>query len=449
MLFKGYFVNIPPLLNDVLADIGNRDKDDDFEDIVNSAVQSFFSFYTPRYISANLAVELEKYVLHYYIMRRIGSGNVKKFRQIFRNKWNTIMPYYERILETIENENSYFTNPILTADIHRDEYEVGTNDEVVDTIHNADTVFDTTRDEDYEGAGTHTTDDDIDRSMEQNDRLTHDEDTSKSHTGSDTKSHEEDTTKSHTGTDTKTIDEETGKVHEGSDTKSHDETTSKSHTGNFSETGNSVEVNRYLDTPQSVADRVWETDGQGHLKLSDYYLTDIRGITNEYSKSGNDAYNESGTDNYSESGTNEYSDTINVDHSETGTNTYSETGSDDYNESGTNTFSETGTDDYTDVKTISKTEGETLDRDEATTSTYDKSITGRDITDFDELSKKTTDQDTTRDNDTDRLGYDGYSPADLLMRYRDTFTRTFEEIATELQECFYNLVEVDDLIDFV
>lgn len=369
MLYKGYWVHIPPTLNDVLADIGGVDKDSDFEDIVDSAVTSFFSFWTPHYITNTFAQELEKYVLNYYIMRRIGSGNVKKWKQLFRNKWRSIMPYYERILETIEKENDYFTNPILTADIHREEAVVGTLDQTQDTIHNADTVFTTSRDEDYQGSGTHTTDDDIDKTKSQSETLIHDGENTKQHTGNDT----------------------------------------KQHSGNFSESGHSTEINRYLDTPQSVADRVWETDAQGHLKLSDYYLTDIRGITNDYTKSGTDAYTESGT----------------------------------------NAYNESGTEDFTDTKTTQITEGETLDRDEATTNTYEKGITGRDTTDLDELGKKVTDQDTTQNTENDKLGYDGYSPADLLMRYRDTFTKTFQDIVCELEEVFYNLVEVDDLIDFV
>ena len=132
-----------------------------------------------------------------------------------------------------------------------------------------------------------------------------------------------------------------------------------------------------MDTPQSNANRVWESDAQGHLKLSDYYLTDIRGITNEYSKSG--------AVNWDEAGTNEHTDNTDV----------------------------------------------------------------HDITDLDETGQKVTDQDTTRLTKTDKLGYDGYSPVDLMMRYRDSFTRTFEDIALEFADIFYNLVEVDDLIDFV
>lgn len=304
-MIKGYWTNIPPLFSEVLADIGGVDPDSDFEDIVDASVTEFFRFWTPVYMTSTFATILEKFVLNYYIMRRCGSGNRKKFIQLFRNKWREIMPYYERILETIEKENDYFENPIITADIHKEEDVKGTLDETQDTTHNADTDFTTNRE----------------------------------------------------------------LVHEGSDTKRHDET--------WSETGHSTEINRYLDTPQSVADRVWETDQQGNLKLSDYYLTDIRGITNDYSKSG--------AVNYTEAGTNEHTD----------------------------------------------------------------DTTGHDITDLDETGQKITDQDTTSLRKTDKLGYDGYSPADLLMRYRDTFTRTFEDIALELQECFYNLVEVDDLIDYV
>lgn len=289
MMFKGYWTHIPPLFSDVLADVGNVSKDADFDDIVDASVEEWFNFWTPKYITTTFATELEKFILHYYIMRRCGSGNIKKFKQLFRNKWRSIMPYYERILETIEKENDYFQNPILTANIHREEDIAGTMDETQDTTHNADTDFTTQR--------------------------------------------------------------------------------TLNHSGTWNEQGHSTEINRYLDTPQSVADRVWETDSQGHLKLSDYYLTDIRGITNDYEKSGAD----------------QHIDTNN----------------------------------------------------------------GHDVTDLDETGQRVTDQDTTKLTKTDKLGYDGYSPADLMMRYRDTFTRTFEDIACEFEEVFYNLVEVDDLIDYM
>lgn len=305
MLIKGYYVQIPPTLAEVLAKEAHISENSDFDDIVNASYASWFSWWTPRYITSTFATILEKYILSYYIMRRCGSGNIRKFKQLFKNKWRSIMPYYERILETIEKENNYFENPILTADIHKEEDVAGTLDETQDTTHNADKDFVTSR------------------NLE----------------------------------------------HEGSDTKTH--------TGSWSEQGHNTEINRYLDTPQSVADRVWETDAQGHLKLTDYYLTDIRGITNDYNKSGSETW--------SEAGTNEHTD----------------------------------------------------------------DTTGHDVTDLDETGQRVTDQDTTKLTKTDKKGYDGYSPVDLLMRYRDSFTRTFEDIALEFQDIFYNLVEVDDLIDFV
>ena len=116
-MYKDYHVTIPPTLAEVLADIGNVSEDAEFDTIVNAAFQSFFSFYVPKKISTACAQDLEKFVLHFFIMRRVGSGNIKKFKQIFRNKWNSIIPYYERILETEENESDYFTNPILSTDM--------------------------------------------------------------------------------------------------------------------------------------------------------------------------------------------------------------------------------------------------------------------------------------------------------------------------------------------
>ena len=382
---KDYYVNIPPTLAEVLADIGHVSADAEFDDIVNAAYASFFAFYTPKKITSAMAQDLEKFVLNYFIMRRVGSGNIRKWRQMFRNKWNSIMPYYERLLETQENETNYFSNPILNVDVIKNQEWTGTKDSQEDTTHNADTEFNTRRVEDETEQATHDTD----------------EEKSKSHSGSDSKTHDENYSKTHSGTDS----------------KSHDETDSKTHSGSFSEQEHETEINRYLDTPQSNANRVWETDSQGNLKLSDYYLTDIRGITNDRTKSGSDQYTESGTDNYTEAGTNSYTET------------------------GTDYYGETGTDTYSDA--------ETVDRDESMSTDRDKTTTGTDTTDLDETGQKIYDEDTSHSQTDDALGYEGVSPVDLLLKYRESFLRIYEDIVNELTEVFYNLVEVDDLIDFV
>lgn len=149
-MIKGYFVQVPPTLAEVLADIGGKSADADFDEIVNAAFASFFSFYTPRLISNTLAVDLEKFVLNYFILRRVGSGNIRKWRQIFRNEWSRIIPYYERLLETQENESNYFENPIRNVDMKHGEEAEGTR--------NTDTDRDRTTGLTHTGTGTHTTD---------------------------------------------------------------------------------------------------------------------------------------------------------------------------------------------------------------------------------------------------------------------------------------------------
>ena len=288
-MIKGYFVNIPPHLSEVLARIGQVSEDEDFDVIVNSAYEAFFTFYTPKRISNELAVELEKFVLNYFIMRRVGSGNIRKWKQIFRNKWNSIMPYYERLLETEENEKEYFKNPIANVDVSKDMNWQGTLDSQEDTTKNSDTDFDTQR--------------------------------------------------------------------------------TLQHSGQFDEHANGVEINRYLDTPQSEVSRIWERDAQGNLNLNDLYLTDIRGITTDSDRSGHDSH----TDN----------------------------------------------------------------------------TTGHDDTVSEETGQKVLDQDTTHTQKDEKFGYEGVNPSELMEKYRETFLRTFENIVNELEPCFYQLVEVDDLIDFV
>ena len=260
-MIKDYFVNIPPLFSEVLADIGGVSKDSDFDAIVNAACSSFFSFYTPKKLTQAQAQNLEKFILNFYIMRRVGSGNVKKFQQIFRNRWNSIIDYYERLIETQENESEYFLDPIVNAHI--------TNE--------------------VEGEGTVDTD--------------------------------------------------------------------ETHADANSESGSTSEIDRYSDTPQGDSSKIWETytDAQGntHVRLTDIYLTDIRGITTSASRSGNT----SGT--------------------------------------------------------------------------------------------KNTDTDTTHKETGNKKGFEGVSPSELLQKYRETFLRIYEDFAAEFEQCFYNIVEVDDLIDYV
>lgn len=159
----------------------------DYDALINASFANFFSFYTPDVITSTMATDLEKFVLHFFILRRIGCGNRSKWVEMFRNKWRSIIPYYERLLETQENESNYFTNPITNNDVTRDGWN------------NKD--------------------------------------------------------------------------------------------GNASGT----ETNRYLDTPQGDASRVWETDGQGHLKLNDTYLTDVRGISSGTTNHENGSFHETKT----------------------------------------------------------------------------------------------------------------------------------------------------------
>lgn len=260
-MIKDYNVNIPPLFSEVLANIGNVSPSADFDDIIAAARASFFSFYTPKKITATQAEDLEKFILNYYVMRRVGSGNVKKFKQIFKNKWYSVIDYYERLIDTQENETNYFENPILNANY--------TNS--------------------VDGSGT--------------------------------------------------VD------------------TTENHSNSNSDSGSTTEIDRYSDTPQGDSSQIWETytDAQGHthVRLTDLYLTDIRGITTNYSRTGSDS------------------------------------------------------------------------------------------------GDKTIDTDTTKKETADKVGFDGVSPAELLQKYRETFLRIYEDFAAEFESCFYNLVEVDDLINYV
>lgn len=305
-MIRDYYVPIPPHLFEVLQDISGSTSED-FDTVIAAARSYLFNFTYPVPSSDKQA--LEEFIMNRFILRRIGSGNVRKWRQMFKSKMLEIMPYYGRLLES---EHLSF-DPLINNDIT-------TTDDAADTL---DTTRDKRTDNDY---------------TYEKEGVTHNE-------------HETDGT--------------------------HADQYSKSGT----ESGNETELNRYMDTPQGNSSRVWETDGQGNIRLSDYYITDVRGITKNASRNWSESGSDSGTTH--EEGTND--------------GTYSEEGND-----------------------------------------------SRDI-----VEHETIDTDTTHTNENYRLGVAGVSKSNLLSEFRETFLRIYTDISGELEPLFYNLVEVDDILDFV
>ena len=305
-MYKDYFVKIPPHLFDVLQDISGSTSED-FDTVINAARTILFNF-TYRVPTSDKQA-LEEFILNRFILRRIGSGNVKKWRQMFKSKMLEIMPYYGALLETEHIEY----DPLINNDITTTDDGAGTLDSVRDK--RTDNDYSYTKD----GSNTHDREDD--------------------------------------GT----------------------------HSGQYSKSGtesaNNTEINRYSDTPQGDSSRIWEVDAQGNPRLTDYYVTDVRGITNNGSRS----WSESGSDSGA---------------------THNET-----TESGT--YEESGND-------------------------------NRDI-----VEHETIDTDTTTTNENYKIGVSGSSKSKLVNEYRETFLRIYSDIAGELEPLFYNLVEVDDILDFV
>lgn len=245
-MIRSYYVNIPPHLSDVMADLGNVSESAEFDTIINAGRAALFNFSYP--IPSQDKVNFETWFCNHFIMRRIGSGNIKKWKQMFKAKLLDIMPYYKDLLDSTHLE----FDPLINQDL-------GTTD-------TGNATSDTTRDRTY------------------------------------------------------------------------------------NENGNRTEINRYSDTPQGDSSRIWELDAQGHPVLTDIYLTDIRGITESYSKTGGE--------------------------------------------------------------------------------------------------HEVTDNDQTHNNSGTRLGLSGVGRSQLLKEYRETFLRIFQMIAEEMNEVFYNLVEIDDILDY-
>lgn len=245
-MIRSYYVNIPPHLSDVMADLGNVSESADFDTIISAGRTALFNFSYP--IPSQDKVNFETWFCNHFIMRRIGSGNVKKWRQMFKAKLLDIMPYYKDLLDSTHLE----FDPLINQDL-------GTTD-------TGSATSDTTRDRTY------------------------------------------------------------------------------------NENGSRTEINRYSDTPQGDSSRIWEVDAEGHPVLTDIYLTDIRGITESYSRTGGE--------------------------------------------------------------------------------------------------HEVTDNDQTHNNAGTRLGLSGVGRSQLLKEYRETFLRIFQMIAEEMNEVFYNLVEIDDILDY-
>ena len=197
MLIRDYYVPIPPHLFDLLQDIGGTTSED-FDTVIAAARAGFFNFSYPVPQADKEA--FETFVLNRFILRRLGSGNTRKWRQMFKAKLLEIMPYYARLMES---EHITF-DPLINNDITTTDDGSGTLDTTRDNETNADGS--------YNKSGT--------------------------------------------------------------------------------ESAQNTELNRYSDTPQGDSSRIWEVDAQGHARLTDYYVTDVRGITNN----GSRTWQESGSD---------------------------------------------------------------------------------------------------------------------------------------------------------
>lgn len=387
MLIKDYNVQIPPHLSDVLAELGGVSEDSDFDVIINAGRTRLFNFVYP--VSFDDKQDLEEFILNYFITRRIGSGNVKKWRQYLKGKMLEIMPYYKQLLDS---EKLQF-EPLQNNDITTTDSARGTLDQTNDKR--------TDNDDTYTKSGTESGE--YTRDQINTDNST----TTVTETGEYTK----DAITTDNGTTT------------GAETDEYEKATTES--GQYQKSGiestNSREVNRYSDTPQGDSSRIWEIDGQGNPSLTNIYLTDIRGITNETNRN----YSESGTD--SKSG--------------------SETGSSEKNTTGTTANTNVLDEDGTDERNSTTGYTNRTVQDEDGTNAREWNETGTDNRDI--VEHETIDQDTTHTNTNIHQGVSNQSKSSLLNEYRETFLRIYGMIAEELEPLFYNLVEIDDILDYV
>ena len=131
MLIRDYYVPIPPHLFELLQDIGGTTSED-FDTVIAAARAGFFNFSYPVPQADKEA--FETFVLNRFILRRLGSGNTRKWRQMFKAKLLEIMPYYARLMES---EHITF-DPLINNDITTTDDGSGTLDTTRDNETNAD-----------------------------------------------------------------------------------------------------------------------------------------------------------------------------------------------------------------------------------------------------------------------------------------------------------------------
>lgn len=530
-------VNVPPLFNDVLAKIAGVDKDEEFDVIVAAARPLIFNFDYQRLAAHQLSNADKEYIelaiLNHFVERRISSGNLKKWKHWFRTKIQEIMPLYCDMLWSMKLEyNPLYDHELWDewdSDGTNDTQETGTLDSTVNATGTLDTSTRQVTDEEGSSQSTGTVDTTVDKTGTL-DTETHD--TSAETTHSESSGTQDSTTTTQGTSDTTTTDNGTGSLTENDRTVTERETTSTesgstvtdetdnttgekdgttsgtssgttsgtksgSTHGTESESHNDSRnmVDRYSDTPQSDAEKIWEitydTQGRPVARLTDIYLTNIRGVTESTSgssngtKDGTSSETTSGTESGQTSGTTHEETETNRDHDVRVTDSKSVGGTEDATVTGTKSQSTTSsntqvidndttgrqvvdaehTDESDGTKNITAsgtvdtdtTERQVTDTDttDRTDTTHDSIVTG--TVDTDTTDRSITDTDTT--NDTQNQHHDegnhhywgtrSHTYQSLVKEYRENLLHLIGMICDELEPLFYGIVETDDFLDFV
>lgn len=399
--------------------------------------------------------ELEVKILRHYFNKEIGLETVSLWQFYLETKLNEIMPYYNRLYETVDKQYNWLWDTDNTEDFDG----AGTTHNTMDFGGNKDTTvnFDTVRDSTENIKDTL----DSDTSKTGTSKETLDSDTSKSGTEKDIYDRDDKTISDKTTNDTTDTTSNTTYTTNNSITdkttesrNEHEDTNVNGTVGDVGKdtyTGNSTETKHLGETNAIV-----RTDyPQAIIGEEDYAST---GETNEHEADSTTTLQSTSTTDKTNTQTTDMNTTRDLDAGKTEDYTRHQANDEDTNVTGKTTLAgkQNQTDTYTQDSTNNKTWSETGTTDNTVDKTWNETGTQDDTRNTDKTGNitgndKTVGNERTTNNQVDdgtstqkhkrlRQGASGSrSLTSMLMEYRNSIINIDMMIVSELRELFMTI----------
>lgn len=107
----------PPTLYRIMNSIANYDKEEQtkIRNLAKSTHEKIFDFDYP--LSSKITREdFECQILNHYMMRRIGFETFTAFQLYLENKLNEIMPFYNKLFDSLDDYNLFNDGEVITRD---------------------------------------------------------------------------------------------------------------------------------------------------------------------------------------------------------------------------------------------------------------------------------------------------------------------------------------------